>query len=224
MQGTAWEEIDLHMQEILRLVVAGHTAEQIAAPAFNPFMRPVVNGKLAPPPSAAVPAVVADAHLSVDTAAAMASAGGGTVAANKGSADAATTGTLGAAGQKRPSSDSANAVVKTVAAAPAMHGGSLGLRAQQLPCAAQAIGGEIVEGASCGRPAGTDTLSVPAATLAPACDGKNLAEAASTLSPKPRPAAASAGDSAGADSAAANMVTGAKEPAAAGSKEKLWTR
>ncbi len=224
MQGSAREPIHLQTQEILRLVVTGHTAEQIAAPALNPFMRPVVNGKLAPPRSAAVPAVIADARLSVNMAA-TAAAGDGTVAANKSSADAAT-GTLGAAGpaQEHPSSNNANIAAKTAAAAPAMHSDSSGLRAQQLPRAAQAIGGEIIKGAACGGPAGTDTPSVPAATPASARDSKNLADAASTLSPKPRPAAASADDPAGADSAAANMLTGTQEAAAAGSMEKLWTR
>jgi len=230
VQGSAREEVHLHTQEILRLVVAGHTAEQSAAPALNPFMRPVVNGKLAPPRSAAVSLVAAasaGARLGTDRAAATAAAGNGAFAANKGSAEAAA-GTLGAAGlaQKHPLSDDVNAVSHSAAAAPAMHGGSLGLRAQQLSRAAQAIGGGggIIEGAAYGGPVGTDTLSGPAATLAAACYSKNLAGAASTLSPKSRPAAASADVSAGADSAAATMVTGTKEAAAADSKEKLWTR
>ena len=90
----------MQTQEILRLVVAGHTDEEIAAPALNPFMRPVVRGKLAPPPSAADPAVAAataGACLGFDMAAATVAAGEGAIAANKDTAYA-TAGMLGEAG------------------------------------------------------------------------------------------------------------------------------
>ena len=226
LQGSAREGLHLQSQEILRLVLAGHTAEEIAAPALNPYMRPVIDSKLAPPPSAAMPAGVtaaAGARVSADSAAAVAAAGDGT-AANTGPADAAI-GILAAAGpaQKHPPSDIIEAVAKTAAATSSVHGGSPGLRAQQLPCAAQASTAEIMKGAAYGEAAGSDTLSMPSATLAPACNSKPLADAAVSLSPKPCTAGASASPT-GANTAAPNMVTGSIEAANASSKEKMWTR
>ena len=81
------------MQEILRLVVAGHTTEQIAAPALNPFMRQIVRGKLAPPPSctAADEGPGVNAAAFGGTGAATAAAGDDGAATNKDAAHQATT-------------------------------------------------------------------------------------------------------------------------------------
>ena len=49
------EETRAQMNEILRLVAEGHTAEEIADPALNPFLRPLVRGKLAPSAAVSTP-------------------------------------------------------------------------------------------------------------------------------------------------------------------------
>ena len=56
------EEMGAQMQEVLRLVADGHAAEEVAAPALNPFLRHLVRGKLAPPASLTTPAVIGTAN------------------------------------------------------------------------------------------------------------------------------------------------------------------
>ena len=123
----------MQLQEILRLVADGLTAQQIASPALNPFLRPIVRGKLAPSPYCTADAGIEPAGLGV--AAAAGSMGAESVAAvdegaaiDKNAAHAATAKPR-AAGMtiNTAASDGACAIGKAAAAASSMHGHHAGI-------------------------------------------------------------------------------------------------
>ena len=193
----------MQMQEILRLVMIGHTAEEIAAPALNPFMRPIVYGKLATTPSPDPAAA----------AAAFGTSGHGLNAAAGGVPSMEATDAAAAAPTSAAHAVAVNPIPTSTAIQQA---GSSSVAAMTAPAS------ESSEGAPDAEPVNTNIVSKPSLGPAAAASSHHAADAALSNNPGPHDAAAAI--PIGAVSIFPDMAAGTDKAPGAGRKEKLWTR